>query len=161
MNTRSFLLSVLIAGTVMGVLGNLPLLNLINCILCVFAWLGGALAVLLYKRFQRGGPVATVGQGAGLGALAGLIGALVGVVVYAITSPISVRLFDNIWRGLQLGGDNPFRGAGFWEIAASAFAFLIVDAILYPLFGAIGGMIAASLIKEPAEQPIISQANQP
>jgi hypothetical protein len=150
MNTRSFFLSVLIAGLVTGVLGNLPILNLINCALCVFAWLGGILAVFLYKRFQRGGPVATIGQGAGLGALTGLIGAIVGAVVYAVTSPLSIPLFNGMIRFFQIEGDFPFtRGVEFGEIVASTFFFLIVDAILYPLFGAIAGMIAASLIKEP------------
>jgi len=151
MNTRAFILSILIAGLITGVLGNLPLLNLINCALCIFAWLGGFLAVLFYKRFQHGGPVATPGQGAGLGALTGLIGAFVGAVVYAITSPFSFPLFTSLARFLQIEGDLPFtRGAGLWEIVATAFFFLIVDAILYPLFGALAGLITASIIKEPA-----------
>ena len=150
MNTRSFLLSALIGGLVTGILGNLPLLNLINCALCVFAWLGGILAVILYKRYQRGGPVATVGQGAGLGALSGLIGAVVGAVVYAITSPLSFPLFSSLARFLQIEGDLPFtRGATLWEILATAFFFLIVDAILYPIFGALAGLITASIMKEP------------
>ena len=162
MNTRSFLLSALIGGLVTGILGNLPLLNLINCALCVFAWLGGILAVILYKRYQRGGPVATVGQGAGLGALSGLIGAVVGAVVYAITSPFSIPIFNSMIRFFQIEGDFPFtRGVGLGEIVASAFFFLVVDAVLYTLFGAIAGMIAASLIKAPAEQPIISQSDRP
>jgi hypothetical protein len=150
MNTRSFFLSVLIAGLVTGILGNLPILNLVNCALCIFAWLGGALAVFLYRRFQRGGPVATVGQGAGLGALSGLVGAVIGAVVYAITSPLSIPLFNSLARFLQIEGDLPFGGLGLWEIVASAFFFLVVDAVLYPLFGAIAGMITASLIREPS-----------
>jgi hypothetical protein len=82
MNTRSALWAVLIAGVVMALLGNLPLLNLVNCILCLWAWLGGALAVFVYRRFQRGQPGPTAGQGAGLGALSGLVGALTGAAVY-------------------------------------------------------------------------------
>jgi hypothetical protein len=151
MNTRAFLLSILIAGLITGVLGNLPLLNLVNCALCIFAWLGGFLAVIFYKRFQHGGPVATPGQGAGLGALTGLIGAFIGVVVYAITSPLSIPLFNSMIRFFQIEGDIPFtRGYGIGEILASAFFFLIVDAILYPLFGALAGLITASIIKDPA-----------
>jgi len=54
MNTRSFVLSVLIAGVVIGFLANLPILNLINCALCIWVWLGGILAVFLYRRFAGG-----------------------------------------------------------------------------------------------------------
>ena len=101
MNSRSFLLSTLIAGIVIGFLANLPLLNLINCALCIWVWIGGALAVLLYRRFQHGEPGPSVGQGAGLGALSGLIGALVGAVVFFVTSPLSIPLFNNLARGLR------------------------------------------------------------
>ena len=47
MNTRSFVLSALIAGAAIGVLANLPVLNLINCFLCLWVWIGGLLAVFL------------------------------------------------------------------------------------------------------------------
>ena len=148
MNSRSFLLSTLIAGVVIGFLGNLPVLNLINCALCIWVWIGGILAVLLYRRFQHGGPGPSIGQGAGLGALSGLIGALVGAVVFVVTSPLSIPLFNNLARGLQIEGDFSFRGGGFWQIIGTAFIFLILDAVLYPIFGALGGVIAASLTRE-------------
>ena len=45
-------------------------------------------------------------------------------------------------------GDLPFRGGGFWELVGTTFIFLILDAVLYPIFGALGGMIAASLTRE-------------
>jgi hypothetical protein len=152
MNTRSFLLSTLIAGVVIGLLGNLPVLNLINCALCIWVWIGGILAVFLYRRFQHGQPGPSVAQRAGLGALSGLIGALVGVVVFLVTSPLSISLFYNLARGFweMGGGDFPFsRGTDFGGIVTTAFVFLVFDAVFYPLFGALGGVIAASLTKEP------------
>ena len=148
MNTRSFLLSILIAGVVIGFLANLPVLNLINCALCIWVWVCGILAVLLYRWFQHGKPGASVGQGAGLGALSGLIGALVGAVVFLVTSPLSINIFNNLARGLRIGGELPFRAGGFWEIAGTAFVFLVIDAVLYPIFGALGGAIAAAITKE-------------
>ncbi len=149
MNTRSFLLSTLVAGVVIGFLANLPVLNLINCALCIWVWMGGILAVLLYRRFQHGKPGLSIGQGAGLGALSGLVGALVGAAVFFLTSPISIPIFNNMARGLRIEGDLPFRSGGFWELASTAFIFLVVDAVLYPIFGALGGLIAASMTKEP------------
>jgi hypothetical protein len=150
MNTRSFWLSVLISGLVIGLLGGLPILNLVNCFLCIWIWMGGVLAVSLYWKYQRGEAVATVGQGAGLGAVAGLIGAFVAALVFAVTGPLHMSIYNNMWRAGQLGGISPFWSAGFWEIVISALGFLFVDLVLYPLFGAIGGMIAASIMKKPA-----------
>jgi hypothetical protein len=146
MNTRSFFLSALIAGAIIGFLGNLPVLNLINCICCIWVWAGGILAVFFYHRFQHGEPDLSAGQGAGLGAVAGIIGALIGVVVFTLTSFISLPMFDNLARAMQVEGDLPFRsGDGIWAALAAALFFLLVDAVLYPIFGAIGGLIAASV----------------
>ncbi|KPK03130.1 MAG: hypothetical protein AMJ56_19860 [Anaerolineae bacterium SG8_19] len=149
MDTRSFLFSTLIAGVAIGLLGNLPVLNLINCALCIWVWLGGILAVVLYRWFQQSKPGPSVAQGAGLGALSGLIGALVGAVVFAVTSPLSVPLFNSLARTFGVEGDLPFRAGGFGEIVGTAFIFLVLDSVLYPIFGALGGVIAASFTKEP------------
>ena len=147
MNGRSFMLAALVAGAVMGTLGNLPVFNLINCFLCIWVWVGGFLAVYLYRRFEHGVSVLSPGQGAGVGALAGLVGAFVGIVVYSLTSFISVPLFANLERALQIQGDMPFQSgvASLPEVVGSALVFLILNMILYPLFGAISGFIAASV----------------
>jgi hypothetical protein len=147
MNTRSFILSALIAGAIIGVLGNLPVLNIINCCLCVFVWVGGASSVLLYRRFQHGA-VVSGGQGAGLGAVSGLIGAFVGVVVYSATSFLSIPIFASLAQAFQVEGNLPIQsGVSLGSVAATAFFFLTIDAILYPIFGALSGLIAASLTK--------------
>jgi hypothetical protein len=149
MNSRSFIFSALIAGVIIGVLANLPLLNLINCFLCLWVWVGGILAVVFYRRFQHGGPDLTPGQGAGLGAVAGLIGAFVGVVVYAATSFISMPLFARLAEYLQVQGDLPFRVGDPGALLASAFAFFVMDVVAYPLFGALSGLVGASLFRKP------------
>jgi hypothetical protein len=154
MNTRSFLLSALFAGLAIGVLGNLPLLNLINCFLCIWVWLGGFLAVYLYRRYQHGESTLSAAQGAGLGALSGLIGAFIGVVVYALTSFLSIPLFNSLARFFEIEGDLPFQSGGPQSVLASTFIFLIVDVILYPLFGALSGMIAASLFWKEARPSV-------
>ena len=97
MNTRSLILSALIAGAVLGTLGNLPVLNFFNCLLCLWVWLGGIFAVYLYNRYERNRTQvveasATPGQGAGIGALAGVIGAAIGALVYALTSFITAPM---------------------------------------------------------------------
>jgi hypothetical protein len=105
--------------------------------------------VFLYRRFEHGGSDLTGAQGAGLGALSGLIGAFVGVVVYALTAFISTPLFNNLASYFDIEGDLPWDAGGFPGVLASALFFLVVDAILYPLFGALSGFITASLVKKP------------
>ena len=153
MNKRSLLLSALIAGAVLGTLGNLPLLNFINCFLCVWVWLGGILAVYLYNRYERkrkqsAEASATPGQGAGVGALAGVFGAFIGSVVYALTSWISMPLMQSLARSLEV--DIPAQGSGFVGALIGATIFFFINIVLYPLFGAIGGLLGAGVFwKKP------------
>jgi hypothetical protein len=157
MNGRSFVLSALIAGVAIGFLANLPILNIINCFLCLWVWVGGILAVVLYRQFQHGGADLTPGQGAGLGAISGLIGAFVGVVVNAATSFISIPMFERLAQYFQVQGDLPFRTGGPGAILASTFFFFALDVVAYPLFGAISGLIGASLFRKP---PATASSNQ-
>ena len=145
MNTRAFWLSTLIAGAAIAVFGNLPLLNIVNCALCVWVWIGGALSVILYRRFQGGRPVLSTGQGAGLGALSGLIGAVLGAGVFLLTSSISTPTLNALANALQIEGIS-FEN-GLLGNAVSTFIFLLIDAILYPIFGALGAMIAVAFTK--------------
>jgi hypothetical protein len=153
MNSRSFVLSTLIAGVVMGVLANLPLLNFLNCILCLWIWVGGILGVFLYRRFQHGESVLTPGQGAGLGALAGLVGVVVGLVVYVATSFISMPMMAALARSLQIQGDLPFNRAGPWAMLSSAIFFTVVNMFAYPAFGALSGFVGASLMRKEPQAP--------
>jgi hypothetical protein len=149
MNTRSLLLSALIAGTVLGALGNLPVLNFFNCFLCLWVWLGGIFAVYLYNRYERtrtqnNQASATVAQGAGVGALAGLVGAVVGVVVFALTSFITTPMMESLAKSLDI---NMFNAGSLLGRAAT---FFFLDIVLYPLFGAVGGLLGAGVFwKKP------------
>jgi hypothetical protein len=150
MNTRSVWITILIAGAAIGLLGSLPVLNLANCILCIWVWLGGALAVYIYRRLQAGQDIPTVKQGAGLGALSGLAGAFFGAIIFALGSSITIPIMNKI-ASLAEVGDMPFGGLDAGSILGSTLIFLLIDAVLYPAFGAIGGAIAASLYQKKAQ----------
>jgi hypothetical protein len=156
MNTRSFGFAVLIAGAVMALLGNLPIVNLVNCLLCIWVWLGGGLAVLMYRRFQRGQPGPTGAQGAGLGAVSGLIGAVLGFGVFLLTAAISAPIMESLARSLQVEGDMPFGSASPGGSLGGALIFLIIDIVLYPLFGALGGLITANMAKSRENSPTVT-----
>jgi hypothetical protein len=153
MNSRSFFLSALIAGVAIGLVAHLPLLNIINCFLCLWVWLGGILAVFLYRGFQHGECRLTAGQGAALGALAGLIGAFLGVVVNGITYAISQPIFLELARMLQVGDALPITGGGLAGALRSTFVFFGLDVVTYPLFGALSGLIGASLLRTEPQAP--------
>ena len=150
MNTRSLILSTLIAGLVMALLSNIPVINFANCLLCMWVWLSGILAVFLYRRFEAAHPSLTNGQGAALGALAGVFGALIGAVVGAFFGMIfgasmasAISLLQS-QAGLQesMGPylDMLRGGAGFTLFGT------LCNLVLYAAFGAIGGLIATALI---------------
>ncbi len=150
MNTRSLWLTALVAGIVIGLLGNLPLLNLVNCILCAWVWLGGALAVWIYRRLQGAQPALTGGQGAGLGALSGVIGAVVGFGVYLLTSSLSVPIMNSLARAFNIQGEMPWNTAAGGSNVTSGLIWLAIDLVLYSGFGALGGLVMASMGKKTA-----------
>ena len=51
MNMRAFWLASLIAGVVMGLLGGLPLISVLNCVLCLWVWLSAILALVSFIHF--------------------------------------------------------------------------------------------------------------
>jgi hypothetical protein len=150
MNTRSLLLSALIAGAVLGTLANLPVLNLFNCFLCLWIWLGGIFAVYLYNRYERkrtqtAEASATVGQGVGIGALAGVVGVVVGAVVFAVTSFITTPMMNQLAKLLEID-----MGGQQLEFLPMFGAFLCGNMFFYPIFGAIGGLLGAGVFwKKP------------
>jgi hypothetical protein len=99
----------------MGLLANLPVLNLVNCFLCLWIWLGGALAVYLYRRFHPAGAAPTVGQGALIGIVAGIIAAVVGLFVFTVTGAISMPIFSGLARTFGVEGDFASPTLGFGE----------------------------------------------
>lgn len=139
LNNRSLLLSALVGALVMVVLSNVPLLNLINCVLCAGIWLGGMAAVWFYRR-QTAGPI-TTGQGALIGVVAGVIGALLSSIISSVFGA------DMMQSVMEADPSGQVRGAlgGFVGGTTTFILSFLFNIILYPLFGAIGGAILAAL----------------
>lgn len=139
MNNRTMILSAVIGALVMVVLSNVPILSLINCLLCAGIWLGGMAAVWFYRR--QSGVSLTVGQGALLGVVAGIIGAVLSSIISAIFGGDAMQAAidaDPTGQAASLLG-------GFVGGGASFIISFLFNIILYPLFGAIGGAILAAL----------------
>jgi len=157
MNTRALLISTGIAGVLMALFSTLPFISIANCCLCLWLWTGGILAVFLYRRFaDLKGPV-TLTQGLLIGLLAGVISAIVGAIVEAIVGPISWKIIGDLVNSTTQLQDTfgPMVDL-FGAKGGFSFVTLVMNLIIYSLFGLIGGLLGAVIFKgkQAPAQPV-------
>jgi riboflavin transporter FmnP len=145
----------LIGGAVMGVLSSIPIVNLGNCLCCMWVLLGGAVGAYTYKRQLPAKTELSLGEGAVVGLLYGVFGALMGALIsYFFMALFGYNLAQSFYRKFLERADDvtpEFRdwmeglmgGEGFHPILVmiSLFFNLIVDSI----FGLLGGILGAAL----------------
>jgi hypothetical protein len=155
MNTKNMLLAVGLAGLAMGFLSGIPILKWINCLLCVGLWGSGILAVWLYRTMGKDRPGLSLGQGALLGALAGLAGALVSTFLTTVTGLLfgGTSMLSQMEMLRNIPGMSSYVSQVPSTLLTSTanslrgfFVSLICTGILYPIFGALGGLLATGLI---------------
>ncbi len=151
LNSRSLLLSALVAGVGMGLLSSLPLLACVNCLFFAWVWGGGIAAVALYRRNENQ-PYLSITQGLVIGAAAGIVGGLVGAVASALLGQAATA-FSGMIRGLAGEG-----GEGLIPnlLLSGGFSMLggLIKIILYTILGAVGGLIATTLIWKTPTAPL-------
>ena len=143
MNAKFFLLTSLIVGVAMGVLSSIPVVSIVNCLLCGWLWLGGIFGVWLYRNFSH--QTLDMGKGALLGLVSGLVAAviatLLGLVfsgnVAAISPEQMAQLEEVMGESAQI----------FNDPATMTVIGLGITLVLYPVFAAIGGLIGAAIFK--------------
>jgi hypothetical protein len=151
MNSKSMLIAAGIGGVFMLLLTKIPLISCVNLFCCLGIWGSGILAVYVYRNMEKGQPGLDIGQGIVLGLLAGVAGAILASLVGAIFAGAGALSMVNTLRnypGLSdrfpaLSGDIMARATSY---GGSVFGGLLCNLVEYPLFGAIGGAIAAGLI---------------
>ena len=152
MNSKSMLIAAGVGGLIMLVLTKIPLISLcLNCLFCVSYWGSGILTVWLYRQLEKENPGLDIGQGIILGLLAGVAGAILASLVGAIFSGAGVlSALDSIRNVPGFSTRFPALSDSMLHSATSfgggLFGGLICNLVLYPVFGAIGGAIAAGLI---------------
>ncbi len=157
MNSRAFLLSVGIAGVVMAILSNLPLISICNCLLCMWVWGSSILAVYLYRNFDKTGPMLSVGQGVALGIAAGVVGGIIGAIISAIFAGANTAAMLDFLRSQE--SLRPYLDTYGGLIQSGGFHLLgsLFSIVIYAIFGAVGGIIATTLIWKAPVPPAISQ----
>lgn len=144
----------LIGGAAAGVLCGIPF---VNCLCCLWIIGGAALAAALLAKDS---PVSlTPGDGALVGAYAGVVAAVVHAVISIPLAALNAAFFNRFLERLSeyvhempSGWDRWFsRGAEPFSMAWF-FLGLIFTAAVFAAFGALGGVIGASLFgrKTPA-----------
>jgi hypothetical protein len=146
MNTRAFLLASLIGGASMAVLSNIPLVNLVNCLVCFWLWGSGILAVYLYNRFAKGETHASISQGLLIGLVAGLIGGLIGIFFGWFTKAATQQTILRLMQNQEMFGMVPKS----LTTAGGPFSIfgLFTNFILFPFFGMVGGLIGGTIFKK-------------
>jgi hypothetical protein len=144
LNSTSVLFAAGVAGGAAGLLSSIPLVNLLNCLLCGWLWIGGIAAVYLYNN--RESVSLPNAQGALVGAAAGIVAAVVGAVLglllggfglaaTSLSDPEIAQYLD------QYGGADAVAGI------ATSFG-LVCSVVLYGGFGALGGLIGSAIFKK-------------
>jgi hypothetical protein len=151
MNNRSMLIAAGIGGLVMVALTKIPLISCLNCLFCVSYWGSGILTVWIYRQAEKEQPGLDIGQGILLGVLAGIVAAVLGSLVGAVFSGTSALASLDALKSVP-GLSNQFSsisGDAFKQATSfggSLIGGLVCNLVFYPLFGAIGGLIATGLI---------------
>jgi hypothetical protein len=142
------------AGLAIGVLSALPLVQLGNCICCLWVVGGGALAAYL---LQQNHPYAIdSADGALVGLLSGLIGgAVCGIIAIPIAlamGPLNQRLAERIiesnpdfpqeWRSVF---ENLSRGGAFNAIAIIG---IFIRSIVFGIIAMLGGLLGVALFRK-------------
>jgi hypothetical protein len=159
MNTKNMLLAVGLAGLVMGFVSGIPVLNWINCLLCVGLWGSGIIAVGLYRMMEKTNPGLSIGQGALVGALAGLVGAVVGTTISTVIGFIfgGASMLSQLEMMRNVPGMSDYVSQMSPSLVSNTagsigrfFFSLICSGILYPIFGALGGLLATGVFWKKA-----------
>lgn len=148
MNKRVLLIGSLLGGLTSVVLVNLPVVNLVNCLLCAGFWAGPLLAVWLYRR-QTG--AVTLGQAVVVGVAAGVWHAVFGLLLSLVGLAGAQALATSFAQLAPADSGMPEAISG-----VEASVFNAVGVLVDLVFGAIGGLVGGALFRA---RPIV-QATQ-
>lgn len=148
MNTRFLLICAAISGTLAALLTVTPIASLVNCLVCGWLWIAGIAAVWLYR--ENSGESVTNQGGIVLGLVSGLFGAAVATILSLVTglgasSPIPAEQMAQLEE--QLGADATALIQMISSPNTSFVIVLLLNMVVYPLFGMLGGLIGASIFK--------------
>jgi len=155
--TQGMLMPALIGGAVAGLLTGLPFLG---CFCCL--WIIGGAMLAAHLLAKRSAVSLTPGDGAVVGILAGIIAAVVEAFVSLPFDALNreyvqkfMDQFSQFFEELPQGWESWINRAGAGTSLALFMLGLLISAVIFAAFGALGGVIGASLFgrKRPGSPP--------
>jgi hypothetical protein len=147
----------LVGGAFIAFFSEIPLLNLGNCLCCLWVVLGGVIGAWLYKRSLTGKMEMTSGDGATTGLLCGIFGALIGGFLQYLLTLIGLdfsanffKAMSDYWKDMPRElSDSMERIRSFSEFSPFFVLFgLFSSLIVYSIFATAGGLLGAALFKK-------------
>lgn len=153
---------VFVAAFVMIAVSTLPIVSLINFICCAGVVLGGIAGVAVYRKELIGTDIIMTGKDGGIiGLLSGFLAAVVVSGITLITMLYSnVNIFSEMMPALAKFGSplppefkeviDKFSGEYMKYGYSPTYVIILslMNLVLYPLFGALGGLLAVSINKK-------------
>ncbi len=160
----SKLIPALIGGAFIGVLSSVPVINMGNCLCCMWIILGGIIAVYYYSRKLPQDQMLVQSDGAVVGLLAGVFGALFSsLLTYLLMAMIGFVPGQGIIDFLE-SNDMSGEWREMLELISEGGAihpFFVLMSLIFGLvvnsaFGFVGGLLGVSLFRKktpPAGTP--------
>lgn len=142
MNTKNILITGLVGAVITLLLTNIPLINLVNCLICAGFWIGPLFATWLYKRMT--GTLSTK-EGIWVGVTAGVIAGVIGFGLSFLGVTGIAGLANQINRFASPEGQIDMSGleGGILNTVGTFFG-VIFDIVV----GAVAGLIGAAIFKD-------------
>ncbi len=137
MNTKNLWIAALIGAVVTTFFANFPVINIVNCLVCLPFWGGPLLAVWFYKR-QTGSM--SMNQAIYVGLLAGFLAGVLGFLFSLVGMAGAAGLVNQMQRYLPADQVPPALFTG-----ATALLFTLMGVITNIIFGLIGGMVGGAI----------------
>lgn len=141
MSLKYLSIAALCGGLLSTALSNIPILNLVNCLLCAGFWGGAVAAVWLYKRFTG---TLTLGQAVVVGTLAGVVAGIFGFLLsifgLAGASALLTTYRQFVDPKAMAEIETTLSGPMTW-------LFDLTGAFTNIVLGAIGGLIGGAIFK--------------
>jgi len=151
MNTKNLLIASLIGAVVTAFFANVPLLNLVNCLVCLPFWGGPLLATWIYKR-QTG--TMSMNHAVSVGVLAGLFAGLFGLIFGLIGMAGTSGLITQLNQYLPANSIPPSLVSG-----GAALAISLMGLLTSIIFGLIGGLLGGAFFKDKSPANVSTNTN--
>jgi hypothetical protein len=149
MNTKNLLIASGVGGLMTVGLTNIPILNLLSCLVCVSFWIGPVFAVWLYRRLE--GQV-TLNQGLAIGAIAGVIAGVIGLLLSIVNLAGVGDMAEMIRQMTPTMSEQDYQNLQALFSGPMLILFNILGGLITAAFGAFGGLIGGAIFKPKKPQ---------